>query len=116
MHDVLAQILAAIGCAVLLVAILRRLSLPPVLGYLFVGIALGPHAFAVLEHRAVIELLGEIGIAFLLFSIGLEFSLPQFMSMRRVLLGLGSSAERLMFGHRNNVLQVTETEVPDTHR
>lgn len=91
MHDVLAQILAAIGCAVLLVAILRRLSLPPVLGYLFVGIALGPHAFAVLEHSAVMELLGEIGIAFLLFSIGLEFSLPQFMSMRRVLLGLGGA-------------------------
>ena len=91
MHEVLGQILIAIGCSVAGVAIFRRLSLPPVLAYLLVGIVLGPNAVGLLEQGPLIALLGEIGIAFMLFAIGLEFSFEQFFSMRRVLFGLGGA-------------------------
>ncbi|MGR8918690.1 MAG: cation:proton antiporter [Gammaproteobacteria bacterium] len=91
MHGVLGQMLAAIGCSVVVVALFRRLGLPAILAYLAVGIILGPYAAGVLEQNEIIFLFGEIGIAFLLFSIGLEFSLPRFMQMRAVLLGLGAA-------------------------
>lgn len=91
MHHILAQVLIAIGLSVAAVALLRRISLPPVLAYLFVGVALGPYAAGVLQEGPAISLLGEIGVAFMLFAIGLEFSFEQFMSMRRVLLGLGGA-------------------------
>lgn len=80
-----------LACVVLGVSIFRRLHLPPVLGYLFVGIIIGPHAFGLLQNSDLIHLLAEIGVVFLLFTIGLEFSVGQFMTMRRIVLGLGGA-------------------------
>ena len=77
--------------AVVSVAVFRRIGLPPILAYLFIGMALGPHALDWFSAGEEAHLLGEIGIAFLLFAIGLEFSLPQFWAMRRTLLGLGGA-------------------------
>jgi len=71
------------------VVIFRRFNLPPVLGYLFVGSVIGPHALNLMSevHRA--EYLAEFGVVFLMFSIGLEFSLPKLYSMKRIVFGLG---------------------------
>ena len=65
------------------------MRLPAILGYLVVGIAVGPHAMAWVPDRADTHYLGEFGIVFLMFSIGLEFSLPQLRAMRRAVFGLG---------------------------
>ncbi|MDX1656232.1 MAG: cation:proton antiporter, partial [Candidatus Competibacteraceae bacterium] len=88
-HSGLNTILPLLALTVVAVAALRRVHLPPILGYLFVGIATGPHALGWLHHSHATELAGEIGVVFLLFTIGLEFSIPQFVAMRRTLLGLG---------------------------
>ena len=77
--------------AVVSVALFRRIGLPPILAYLFIGMTLGPHALNWFSAGEEARLLGEIGVAFLLFAIGLEFSLPQFWAMRRALLGLGGA-------------------------
>ncbi len=71
------------------VVIFRRFNLPPVLGYLFVGSVIGPHALNLMSevHRA--EYLAEFGVVFLMFSIGLEFSLPKLYAMKRIVFGLG---------------------------
>lgn len=90
-HHILDRILVLLVLAVVIVALFRRLSLPPILGYLFVGMLLGPHASGWLDEGPILHLLGEIGVAFLLFAIGLEFSLGQFWAMRRTLLGLGAA-------------------------
>jgi len=87
----LAEILTLLAVSVLLVGVFRRLHLPPLLGYLFVGILLGPHALGWFDNQDVAHLLGEIGVAFLLFAIGLHFSVSQFLAMRNVLLGLGGA-------------------------
>jgi len=63
--------------AVFGVMFFKILRLPSILGYLVVGMILGPHAFNSLEDTAVLHRIGEFGIVFLMFSIGLEFSLPQ---------------------------------------
>ncbi len=72
--------------------VLCRLSrLPPILGYLAVGILIGPHAMAVSGDSAGISHLAEFGIVFLMFVIGLEFNLPKLRSMRKLVFGLGLS-------------------------
>ena len=89
-HSILRDILALLALSVLTVTVFRRFRLPPILGYLFVGITAGPYALGWLEHSAATQFLGEIGVVFLLFTIGLDFSLPQLKTMKGSLLGLGS--------------------------
>lgn len=81
--------LLLLSCAVLGVVAFRMLNLPPMLGYLLVGIIIGPHALAWTEESHATHQLAEFGVVFLMFSIGLEFSLPKLMSMRRAVFGLG---------------------------
>jgi monovalent cation:H+ antiporter-2, CPA2 family len=75
--------------AVLGVVVFRSLRLPPMLGYLTVGVVIGPNALALAQNSAGIKHLGEFGVVFLMFAIGLEFSLPKLRAMRRHVFGLG---------------------------
>ena len=77
----LAAVLGVVAC--------RSLKLPPMLGYLVVGVVLGPNALALAESTHSISYLGEFGVVFLMFVIGLEFSLPKLYSMRKHVFGLG---------------------------
>src|SRR5215831_14653639 len=89
MPQTLELILILLGAAVIAVVVCRQFRLPPILGYLMVGLAVGPHALAWVPDSADVRDLAEFGIVFLMFSIGLEFSLPQLKSMRRAVFGLG---------------------------
>lgn len=89
MHSGLELTLLLLGCAVLGVVVFRSLQLPPMLGYLAVGVLIGPHALALAEDSPTTHALAEFGVVFLMFSIGLEFSLGQLRSMRRIVFGLG---------------------------
>jgi monovalent cation:H+ antiporter-2, CPA2 family len=73
------------------VVIFRMLNLPPMLGYLTVGMLVGPHAFGVTSDSARVQYLAEFGVVFLMFSIGLEFSISKLRSMRTLVFGLGLS-------------------------
>ena len=77
--------------AVLAVVLFRGLHLPPMLGYLVTGAALGPHALGLVPDTAESRHLAEFGVVFLMFSVGLEFSLPKLTTMRRAVFGLGLS-------------------------
>ena len=75
--------------AVLGVVVCRSLKLPPMLGYLAVGVVIGPNALALAQNSEGVRRLGEFGVVFLMFVIGLEFNLPKLRSMRRHVFGLG---------------------------
>src|ERR1700747_3354425 len=77
--------------AVLGVVAFRMLKLPPMLGYLVVGVLIGPHALGVGGHPEARRHLGEFGVVFLMFVIGLEFNLPKLRAMRQHVFGLGLS-------------------------
>ncbi|MBX3642315.1 MAG: monovalent cation:proton antiporter-2 (CPA2) family protein [Rubrivivax sp.] len=77
--------------AVLGVVVCRSLKLPPMLGYLVVGVLIGPNALALAKDTAGIKYLAEFGVVFLMFVIGLEFNLPKLRSMRSLVFGLGLS-------------------------
>ncbi len=85
----LQSVLVVLASAVAAVAICRSLALPPMIGYLVTGLALGPHALGLVPGRGEMQVLAEFGVVFLMFSIGLEFSLPRLVAMRRVVFGLG---------------------------
>jgi monovalent cation:H+ antiporter-2, CPA2 family len=71
------------------VVLCRLAKLPPMLGYLAVGVLIGPNALALAQDSAGLRYLAEFGVVFLMFVIGLEFSLPKLRSMRRHVFGLG---------------------------
>ena len=75
--------------AVLGVVVCRSFKLPPMLGYLAVGVVIGPHALALAKNSDAVRHLGEFGVVFLMFVIGLEFNLPRLRSMHRHVFGLG---------------------------
>ena len=75
--------------AVLGVVVCRSFKLPPMLGYLAVGVVIGPHALALSQNAEGVRNLGEFGVVFLMFVIGLEFNLPKLRAMRRHVFGLG---------------------------
>ncbi len=77
--------------AVIGVVACRLLKLPPMLGYLAVGVVIGPNALALAGDSSGVEYLAEFGVVFLMFVIGLEFNLPRLKSMRSLVFGLGSS-------------------------
>ncbi|MGA2363963.1 MAG: monovalent cation:proton antiporter-2 (CPA2) family protein [Steroidobacteraceae bacterium] len=85
----LGQVLILLLATVLVVALGRRIGLPPLLGYVIVGIVLGPHAFALMPNGSQTQALAEIGVVFLLFTLGLEISFPRMIAMRREVFGLG---------------------------
>ena len=69
----------------------RYFQLPPMLGYLAVGVAVGPNAMGLSHDSEGVRHVGEFGVVFLMFVIGLEFNLPKLRAMRTLVFGLGAS-------------------------
>jgi CPA2 family monovalent cation:H+ antiporter-2 len=88
-HQPLTQILVLLLSSVCVVTVARRLGLPAILGYVFVGLLLGPHALGLASESDSTHLLADIGVVFLLFTLGLEFSWPRMVAMRGEVFGLG---------------------------
>jgi CPA2 family monovalent cation:H+ antiporter-2 len=94
--------LIVLGTAAVVAPVVHRLKISPILGFLVVGAALGPHGLGRLaEHSRAIDWLtvtgerqigfiADLGIVFLLFFIGLELSMRRLLTMRRLVFGLGS--------------------------
>ena len=79
----LAAVVGVVAC--------RQFKLPPMLGYLAVGVVIGPNALALAQNSSGVRYLAEFGVVFLMFVIGLEFSLPKLRAMKSYVFGLGSS-------------------------
>ncbi len=87
----LIQIILLLGVTVAIMVTFQRLHIPSSLGYLLVGLILGPHTVGPTVHVPEFKVLAEFGVVFLLFSIGLNYSLPQLHAMRHQILGLGTA-------------------------
>ena len=75
--------LAFVGASVLgLIA--GRLRLPPILGYLLAGVALGPSTPGFTANPELASELAEIGVILLMFGVGLHFSPRDLMKVRKV--------------------------------
>lgn len=97
----LREVIVFLVAAGVVVPLIQRLRISPVLGFLAVGLAIGPHGlgrfadalpwlgYATITDLDGVRALAELGVVFLLFMIGLELSLDRLWSMRRLVFGLG---------------------------
>ncbi len=85
----LAEILIFLAAAVVIVALVPRLGLGSIVGYLAAGVVLGPDGFGLAAPKEL-AFLAELGVVFLLFFVGLELSLERLIALRRLVFGLGS--------------------------
>ena len=96
------EALIVLGAAALVIPVFHRLRVSSVIGFILVGVAVGPFGLAALAQRlpwlsAVtisepesIEPIARLGVVMLLFMIGLELSFERLRVMRRLVFGLGS--------------------------
>ena len=91
MPSVLQLTLILLASGVAGVVIFRYFGLPPILGYLAIGVLIGPHTLGLANDSATVKYLAEFGVVFLMFSIGLEFNLHKLRAMRTIVFGLGGS-------------------------
>jgi CPA2 family monovalent cation:H+ antiporter-2 len=75
---------AALGAALLLGVLARKLRLPPLAGYLLAGVLIGPHTPGFVGDLALAGELSEIGIILLMFGVGLHFSPRELAEARGV--------------------------------
>lgn len=95
------QVIVFLAVAGLIVPIMLRFRISPVLGFLAVGLAIGPFGLGrlvpyapwlssfVIEDIEGVRAIAELGVVFLLFMIGLELTLERLLAMRRLVFGLG---------------------------
>jgi monovalent cation:H+ antiporter-2, CPA2 family len=122
------ETLIVLGAASVVIPVFHRLKLSPLLGFILVGVLVGPFGLGALSAQAPwlsfvtitepksIALVAELGIVFLLFMIGLELSFERLKMMRRLVFGLGPlqmltctaaiAAAGLAFGLNANVALV----------
>ena len=88
--DYLKELVIVLGAAVVVVAVLRRLGVPSIAGFILAGVLAGPSALGLVGDTHQVEVLAEIGVVLLLFGIGLELSLDRLRRIwKAVLLGGG---------------------------
>jgi len=83
-HGLILTITIALGAAFLGGFIAARLRLPPLVGYLAAGIAVGPFTPGLSADPAVATELAEVGVILLMFGVGLNFSLDDLWAVRWV--------------------------------
>ncbi|OSJ35407.1 Kef family K(+) transporter [Bradyrhizobium japonicum] len=85
-HDtpLIATIVVGLGLAFVLGTIAQRFRIPPLVGYLLAGVAVGPFTPGFVADQALATELAELGIILLMFGVGLHFSLQDLLSVRRI--------------------------------
>jgi CPA2 family monovalent cation:H+ antiporter-2 len=80
----LITIAGAFGVAFVFGFFATKLKLPPLVGYLLAGIALGPHSPGFVADVELASQLAEVGVILLMFGVGLHFSPGDLKKVRRV--------------------------------
>ena len=82
--SLITTIAAALGLALILGLLASRLRMPPLVGYLLAGIAIGPATPGFVADVHLAGQLAEIGVMLLMFGVGLHFSVDDLLSVRRI--------------------------------
>lgn len=100
-HSVMSDAIVVLASAAIVIPLFHRLRVSPVLGFMLVGLLVGPFglgalvgtapwlAFFTISDRHRIEPVAELGVVLLLFMIGLELSFARILVMRRLVFGMG---------------------------
>lgn len=85
-HNVslIALIATGFGLALVLGMLAARLRMPPLVGYLLAGMAIGPGTPGFVADIGLASQLAEIGVMLLMFGVGLHFSLDDLLAVRKI--------------------------------
>jgi len=86
LHEVPLIAILAIGLALAFFFgfLAARLRMPPLIGYLLAGIAVGPHTPGFVGDMDLAAQLAEIGVILLMFGVGMHFSVRDLMAVRGI--------------------------------
>ncbi len=99
----ISDIVVILGAAGVVIPAFARFRITPIIGFIIVGILVGPMGLGSLvasypwlewftiSRPDVVQPIGEYGIILLLFSIGLELSFKRLWIMRRLVFGVGTA-------------------------
>ena len=82
----ISMIAAAFVLALAFGFLAARLRLPPLLGYLLAGVAIGPFTPGFVADASLAAELAEIGVILLMFGVGLHFSVDSLLRVRKIAL------------------------------
>jgi CPA2 family monovalent cation:H+ antiporter-2 len=80
----IALIAVGFGLAFVLGFAANRLHMPPLVGYLLAGVAVGPFTPGFVGDATLAAQLAEIGVILLMFGVGLHFSLGDLLAVRKI--------------------------------
>jgi CPA2 family monovalent cation:H+ antiporter-2 len=85
-HDsaLIATVAVGIVVAFIFGLLAARIGLPPIVGYLLAGVAVGPFTPGYVADTGLASQLAELGVILLMFGVGLHFSLNDLIAVRRV--------------------------------
>lgn len=86
MHEtpLITTIALALGAALILGLLAKRLGLSPIVGYLIAGVLIGPNTPGVVGDMTLASQLAEIGVILLMFGVGLHFSFKDLLAVRSI--------------------------------
>lgn len=99
----LQELVVFLAATALVIPLVQRFRISPVLGFLLVGLVVGPYgagrlteavpvlAWVVIDNLEGTRALAELGVVFLLFMIGLDLSVKRLSAMRRLVFGMGGA-------------------------
>jgi CPA2 family monovalent cation:H+ antiporter-2 len=82
--ELIALVAVGFGLAFLLGLAANRLRLPPLVGYLLAGVAVGPFTPGFVGDATLAAQLAEIGVILLMFGVGLHFSPSDLLAVRKI--------------------------------
>jgi Kef-type K+ transport system membrane component KefB len=90
-HDVLVELVVVMAVSVGAALLLRRLRLPPLVGFLIAGVVVGPGGLGLVTDRNTIVGVAEVGVILLLFTVGLKLKISELWRMRVTVFGSGTA-------------------------
>jgi len=85
-HDsaLIATVAVGIVVAFIFGVLAARIGMPPIVGYLLAGVAVGPFTPGYVADSGLASQLAELGVILLMFGVGLHFSLNDLIAVRRI--------------------------------
>lgn len=82
--DIIVTIASGLAAATAGGFVMQRIGLPPIVGYLLAGVAVGPFTPGFVADSNIAAQCAEIGVILLMFGVGLHFHLSDLLAVRRI--------------------------------
>lgn len=89
-HSILFDLGLVLTLAFFAAILVKKLGLSVIIGYMAVGLAIGPYGLKLIENVEFLENFSEIGVVLLMFFLGIEFSISKFRQIKKKVIFIGT--------------------------